>query len=59
MLNSNTELLYLGREYPLGFSYFRRKVYLAFMAKASLQDEVEILEAIRRAEYVKAEIETL
>ncbi|OQO01581.1 hypothetical protein B0A48_12617 [Cryoendolithus antarcticus] len=47
------ELLNLGREYPLGYDYFRPRLYKAFSAKASLTDEAEIKKGIEQAEYVK------
>nr|OQO21796.1 hypothetical protein B0A51_10707 [Rachicladosporium sp. CCFEE 5018] len=47
------ELLNLGREYPLGFDYFRPRLHKAFSAKASLTDEAEIKKGIEQAEYVK------
>ncbi|CAK1359092.1 unnamed protein product [Cercospora beticola] len=53
------ELLYLGREYPLGYSYFRPRLHKAFMFKASLSDEDQIRKGIAQAEYVKKEIEAL
>ncbi|KAI9666291.1 MAG: Electron transfer flavoprotein regulatory factor 1 [Bathelium mastoideum] len=53
------ELLYLGREYPLGYDYFRTRLHKAFTSQAGLQDEHKIKEAIGRAEYVKKEIEAL
>ncbi|KXL44513.1 hypothetical protein M433DRAFT_4964 [Acidomyces richmondensis BFW] len=47
------ELLFLGREYPLGYRYFQPRLHNAFMAKAGLQDEEQIRKAIDRAKYVK------
>ena len=47
------ELLYLGREYPLGYDYFRPRLHKAFMSKAGLQDQSEIQKGIEQAEYVK------
>jgi hypothetical protein len=49
----------MGRHYPLGYEYFRPRLHKAFMSKAHLQDEQEIRDGIRRAEYVKKEIEAL
>lgn len=54
-----TELLYLGREYPLGYAYFRPRLHKAFSAKANLTDEADIRKGIEAAEYVKKEIEAL
>lgn len=48
-----TELLFLGRDYPQGFDYFRPRLHRAFMAKANLTDEGEIKEGIARAEFVR------
>ncbi|KAM0354262.1 hypothetical protein ACHAPU_001306 [Fusarium lateritium] len=53
------ELLYLGREYPLGFDYFRPRLHKAFISKASERDEDKIRQGIAQAEYVKKEIEAL
>ncbi|CEJ94395.1 Putative NADH-ubiquinone oxidoreductase complex 1/LYR family protein [[Torrubiella] hemipterigena] len=50
------ELLYLGREYPLGFGYFRPRLHKAFMAKAEERDEEKIKYGIKHAEYVKKDI---
>ncbi|KAK4240177.1 hypothetical protein C8A03DRAFT_31746 [Achaetomium macrosporum] len=52
-------LLFLGREYPLGYNYFRSRLHRAFMAKAHLTDEEEIRQGIARAEFVRKEIEAL
>ncbi|RMY77175.1 hypothetical protein D0864_01822 [Hortaea werneckii] len=53
------ELLYLGREYPLGYDYFRPRLHKAFMAKSGLQDEEQIRKGIEQAEYVKKEVEAM
>lgn len=53
------ELLYLGREYPLGYDFFRPRLHKAFSSKASLTDEAEIKKGIQAAEFVKKEIEAL
>ena len=49
----STELLYLGREYPLGYDYFRPRLKKAFSAKADLSSEDEIKKGIAQGEYVK------
>ncbi|KAF5965635.1 putative NADH-ubiquinone oxidoreductase complex 1/LYR family protein [Fusarium bulbicola] len=54
-----TELLYMGREYPLGFDYFRPRLHKAFISKAGERDEDKIRQGIAQAEYVKKEIEAL
>ena len=50
---TNSELLYLGRAYPLGYDYFRPRLYKAFASNASLTSEDEIRKGIERAEFVK------
>ncbi|CRK31154.1 hypothetical protein BN1708_005345 [Verticillium longisporum] len=47
------ELLFMGREYPLGFAYFRPRLHKAFAANAGLRDEAAIRKGIERAEFVK------
>ncbi|KAK0392034.1 hypothetical protein NLU13_1532 [Sarocladium strictum] len=53
------ELLYLGREYPLGYDYFRPRLHRAFISKAGERDEEKIKKGIEQAEFVKKEIEAL
>lgn len=43
----------MGRDYPLGFSYFRPRLYKAFSSQVGLKDEEEIRKAIGRAEFVR------
>ncbi|AEO63183.1 uncharacterized protein THITE_154681 [Thermothielavioides terrestris NRRL 8126] len=57
--NLPTKLLFLGREYPQGYDYFRPRLHRAFMAKSHLTDENEIRQGIARAEFVRKEIEAL
>ncbi|KLJ06193.1 hypothetical protein EMPG_10374 [Blastomyces silverae] len=47
------ELLFLGREYPLGYQFFRERLHRAFASQAHITDEEKIIDGIRRAEYVK------
>ncbi|KAJ5089375.1 hypothetical protein N7532_008059 [Penicillium argentinense] len=49
----NLELLFLGREYPLGYQYFRDRLHRAFSKQAHINEEDEIRKAIARAEFVK------
>jgi len=49
----NIELLYLGREYPLGYDYFKPRLHKAFSSQAGLKDEAAIKQGIERAEFVK------
>ena len=54
-----SELLEMGKSYPLGYDYFRPRLHKAFMSKAHLKDEQDIKKGIEQAEYVKKEIEAL
>lgn len=56
----NPELLNLGKDYPGGgYAYFKPRLHKAFSSQAHLEDENAIREAIKRAEFVKKEIEAL
>jgi hypothetical protein len=59
LAHNSAELLYLGREYPLGYDYFRNGLRKAFKAKSGLQGEEEIKKGIASAEYVKKGIHSL
>jgi hypothetical protein len=43
----------MGRDYPLGYQYFRDRLHRAFASRANITDEDQIRDGIRRAEYVK------
>lgn len=43
----------MGREYPLGYEYFRTRLHRAFSGQAKLQNDDEIRKGIARAEFVK------
>lgn len=47
------ELLNLGRNYPLGYTYFRDRLHKAFASQAHLTDEEQIKKGIQRAEFVR------
>ncbi|KAH6637622.1 LYR motif-containing protein 5A [Boeremia exigua] len=53
------ELLYLARDYPQGHAWARTRLHKAFSAQAHLRDEEAIRNGIKRAEFVKKEIEAL
>lgn len=59
VINIYKELLYLGREYPLGYGYFRQRLHKAFSGQAHLTDEEKIRTGIARAQFVKKEIEAM
>ncbi|OAL54960.1 hypothetical protein IQ07DRAFT_559427 [Pyrenochaeta sp. DS3sAY3a] len=47
------DLLFMGREYPQGYEYFRTRLHKAFASQKDLTDEEEIKKGILRAEFVK------
>ena len=49
----SAELLNVGRQYPLGYEYFRDRLHKAFSSQAHLKDEEQIRNGIARAEFVK------
>jgi hypothetical protein len=53
------QLLYMGREYPLGYPYFCGKCRDAFRRQRDLHDEAAIEQAIKRGEYVIKELEAM
>ncbi|KAJ9200102.1 hypothetical protein DTO166G4_1854 [Paecilomyces variotii] len=59
VINIYKELLFLGRDYPLGYDYYRNRLHRAFSSQAHLTDEEQIRKGIHRAEFVKKEIEAL
>ncbi|KAL5340812.1 LYR motif-containing protein 5A [Aspergillus crustosus] len=59
VINVYKELLFMGRNYPLGYGYFRDRLHRAFSAQSNIKDDEEIRKRIARAEFVKKEIEAL
>lgn len=53
------QLHYLGREYPLGFDYFHKKLKAAFLKNRTVSDPDEIRTLISRGNYVVKELEAL
>ena len=53
LLTLASELLNLGKAYPLGYDYFRPRLHKAFASNAALTDEADIRKGIQRAEFVK------
>ncbi len=47
------ELLFLGRDYPQGYGFFRSRLHKAFMSKADVTNEDEIRQGIAHADYVR------
>ncbi|KGO73357.1 hypothetical protein PITC_086450 [Penicillium italicum] len=53
LIARDVELLFLGREYPLGYQYFRDRLHRAFASQTQITDEEQIRKGIARAEFVK------
>jgi hypothetical protein len=53
LLSLTSELLHLGKNYPLGYAYFRSRLHAAFAGNSSVTDEAEIRRGIEKAEFVK------
>ncbi|KAI9203138.1 putative growth hormone-inducible soluble protein [Polychytrium aggregatum] len=52
-------LLWIGREYPAGFEFFKPKLKSAFLKNKSLETEEDIRKAIQHGEFVQKELEAL
>ncbi|RCH97716.1 LYR motif-containing protein 5 [Rhizopus azygosporus] len=46
------QLVYLGREYPAGWDFFRPKLKAAFLKNKDLTDTQEIEKRIKHGEYI-------
>ena len=53
------KLLFLGREYPLGYRYFRDRCKAAFWKQRELVDVEQVQRGLDRARYVVKELEAL
>uniref|UniRef100_A0A1B6MJK7 Complex 1 LYR protein domain-containing protein n=1 Tax=Graphocephala atropunctata TaxID=36148 RepID=A0A1B6MJK7_9HEMI len=52
-------LLFLGRDYPQGYDFFRTRLKRAFMKNRDVQDPEKISTMIKHGEYVVKELEAL
>ncbi|KAI7792186.1 LYR motif-containing protein 5A [Triplophysa rosa] len=52
-------LLYLGRDYPKGSTYFRERLKAAFMKNKDVTDPVKIKNLVDRGEFVIKELEAM
>jgi hypothetical protein len=43
----------MGREYPQGYDYYRTRLHKAFSSQMHLENEEQIKQGIKRAEFVK------
>ncbi|KAK9495342.1 hypothetical protein V1508DRAFT_348948 [Lipomyces doorenjongii] len=53
------QLLFMGREYPRGYGYFRENLHAGFKKNAGLTDVKEIEQKLKFAEYIEREIAAL
>uniref|UniRef100_A0A8C6EWN8 Electron transfer flavoprotein regulatory factor 1 n=1 Tax=Marmota marmota marmota TaxID=9994 RepID=A0A8C6EWN8_MARMA len=53
------KLLYLGRDYPKGADYFKRRLKNVFLKNKDVKDPEKIKELIERGEFVMKELEAL
>ncbi|XP_011310839.1 LYR motif-containing protein 5 [Fopius arisanus] len=59
VLNLYKTLLYMGRDYPQGFDFFRANLKRAFLKNKFESDPKKIDKMIERGQYVMKEIEAL
>ncbi|KXN70377.1 growth hormone-inducible soluble protein-like protein [Conidiobolus coronatus NRRL 28638] len=59
VLNLYKRLLYLGREYPTGYTNFRNKLHASFLKNSELKQSEEIEKRIKLGEFVIKEIEAM
>lgn len=51
--------MFYGKDYPLGFDYFKTRLRKAFRKNIAIQDPIEIQKLIDRGEFVIKEIDAL
>jgi len=59
VLNLYKTLLYMGKDYPLGYKYFSDRCHKAFAKNSNEKDSQKVEEMIKRGEFVIKEIEAL
>ncbi|XP_076369713.1 electron transfer flavoprotein regulatory factor 1-like [Tachypleus tridentatus] len=52
-------LLYLGRDYPKGYDYFRTRLKTSFMKHKDVTDAAELDVLLARGQYIIKELEAL
>ncbi|CAN6602402.1 hypothetical protein TRVA0_002S01112 [Trichomonascus vanleenenianus] len=50
------ELLYMGKEYPQGYDFFRGRLKRAFKNNSGIKDPKEIEKRLEHGEYIKKEL---
>jgi len=53
------QLLYMGRDYPQGYDFFRSRLKKAFQRNSDISDPEQIKMLVKRGEFVVKEIEAL
>lgn len=59
MFASLSQLLYMGRDYPLGYPYFRDRCHRAFAKNREERDATKVATLLRHGHFVVAEMEAL
>lgn len=59
MMFFSLQLLYYGREYPLGYDYFQPRVKAAFLKNKDVKDPEKIQQLLDHGQYIIKEIEAL
>lgn len=59
VINLYKELLYLGRNYPMGYDYFRSRLKTAFLRNKDETDPQKIQQLVERGQFVVKEIKAL
>jgi len=59
VINLYKQLYHLGKEYPLGFEYFHKRLKIAFLKNKDVSNQDEIRTLIGRGNYVIKELEAL
>lgn len=57
--NLYKNLLFMGREYPLGFTYFRDKCHNVFWKNKDIEDPAEIQKRLQHGDYIIKELQAL
>lgn len=53
------QLLFLGRDYPKGYDYFKTRLKEAFLKNKEVTDKVQIEILLTRGQYIIKELEAL
>ncbi|VVC33460.1 Complex 1 LYR protein [Cinara cedri] len=59
VVNLYKTLLYMGRDYPQGYDFFRSRLKKAFQKNSNISDPQQIHTLVKRGQFVIKEIEAL